>query len=354
MSISYSYSHVKDNLKECGYYLDTKEEDYKGVTTCNLLCHDDNGYKYDLVYDSTIRGVKPRVVAKCNPYVIYNINNFLKINGKEFTCISDKAEYQSKKSLLSFVCNRCGEVIKKSWNNVLRKRDNYETTVCINCPNCDGRTESLHALILKQVFSFYYPDTIEEDKSCINPITGKIMPTDIVNHRLKIAIEIQSQWHDFADHKAKDKFKKEYWVNRGYKFYDPDIRDYTPLQMCQLFFNIQELPNFINYDYKNKLNIKEIQEMLNSGKNVHEIAQILDINPHRIYDAIYSKKLNYPDNYISGSYTQVECYDINWKFLKKYNSIKEAAEELQIEASKITSCLFKKRSTCCGYNWKYA
>ena len=85
----------------------------------------------------------------------------------------------------------------------MNKSDNPNRNIIL-CPNCDGRTESVHALVLKQMFKHYYPDTIEEDKSCINPLTCCILPTDIVNHRLKIAIEIQSQWHDFEDIKIKD------------------------------------------------------------------------------------------------------------------------------------------------------
>lgn len=142
------------------------------------------------------------------------------------------------------------------------------------CPNCDGRNESIHALVLKQLFLHNHPDTVVEDRSFINTNTGKACPTDIVNHRLKIAIEIQSQWHDFEDIKLKDKMK-----------------------MCKLFFNIDSIPEYVNYDYSNKLNLKEIQSMLNNGNVVAEIASKLNVDKHRIYDAIHNKKLFYPKNY---------------------------------------------------------
>ena len=90
--------------------------------------------------------------------------------------------------------------------------------------------------------------------------------------------------------------KKDFWINKGYQFYDPDIRDYSILEMCQLFFDIDKIPEWVDYSYSNKLNIKEIQEMLNNY-TVTEIANELSINPHRIYDAIYSKKIFYPSNY---------------------------------------------------------
>lgn len=144
---------------------------------------------------------------------------------------------------------------------------------------------------------YYYPDTSLEDKSYRSPKTNKICPTDIVNHRLKIAIEIQSQWHDFKETKEKDKMKKEFWLAKGYSFYAPDIRDYSILGMCQIFFNILEIPEWINYNYSNKINVKEAQELLNSGLSISEVGIHMNIDKHRIYDAIYSKKLFYPPNY---------------------------------------------------------
>lgn len=65
------------------------------------------------------------------------------------------------------------------------------------CPFCSKfHLESYHASVLKQIFIHKYPDTSLEDRSCINPKTNRALPTDIVNHNLKIAIEIQSGYHD--------------------------------------------------------------------------------------------------------------------------------------------------------------
>lgn len=67
--------------------------------------------------------------------------------------------------------------------------------------------------------------------------------------------------------------------------------------MCQLFFDINEIPEWVNYEYSNKINIKEIQKLLNEGLTIIDIAKQLDIDKHRIYDAIHYKKLYYPKNY---------------------------------------------------------
>ena len=131
------------------------------------------------------------------------------------------------------------------------------------------------------------------------------MPTDIVNHRLKIAIEVQSQWHDFPDKIERDKMKRDYWINRGYSFYAPDIRNYTILEMCQLFFNLEELPDYLDYTLNKRINLKEIQKQLNSGKAILEIASEMNLSAHRIYDALYDGRLFYPEGYQNNCFVSV-------------------------------------------------
>lgn len=139
----------------------------------------------------------------------------------------------------------------------------------ITCSNCDGRTESLHALVLKQLFMHYYPDTELEEPSCINPETNCIMATDIVNHRLKIAIEVQGQWHRFNNQKKHDAIKKQFWLNKGYRFYDYEIDGATVLEYVKHFFpGLDEIPSWVNMEYSNKLNLIKIQQMLDDGMKV--------------------------------------------------------------------------------------
>ena len=287
----YNIDNVKQLLKTKNIIL--LENGYIDAKT-KMLCIDNDGYYIYIVLGNFLqRNGIGRRFDKSNDHTIENINRYLEINNVHFKCISNK--FNNANENLDFKCLLCGEIVKTPWKNV-NKNDKMSRTH-VFCPNCDGRNESLHALILKQLFLHYYPDTIVEDQSFINPNTNKICPTDIVNHRLKIAIEIQSQWHDFENVKIKDKLKKSYWISNGYHFYDPDIRDYSILEMCQIFFDIDTIPNWVNYNYNNKLNLKEIQIYLNKGYTVSTIAQKLDIDKHRIYDAIYSKKLFYPSNY---------------------------------------------------------
>lgn len=207
----YNIDNVRKLLKENNIRL--LENHYVDAKT-KMLCLDSEGYYVYIILSNYLsRGSIGKRFDKTNDYTIYNINHYLELKNVHFKCISKK--FNNANEYSQFECLLCGEKVNTPWRNV-NKNDNKNRSHVI-CPNCDGRTESIHALVLKQMFTHYYPDTIEEDKSYINPITNKICPTDIVNHRLKIAIEIQSQWHDFKDIKIKDKMKKNYWISKGYR-----------------------------------------------------------------------------------------------------------------------------------------
>lgn len=347
--INKDYISVKSLLLTHGFILDVKESEYLGVTLTPLMCHDKNGYKYCIVYDAILRKEYPSPVSKTNQFSIYNINVFLKNNNKDFICISD--QFVDRETLLEFVCNRCGETVFTKWGN-MNKTDNTSRNIIL-CPNCDGKTESIHALVLKQMFKYHYPDTIEEEPSCVNPITNCILPTDIVNHKLKIAIEVQSEWHDREYQQVKDKIKKDFWLSKGYNFYDPDIRHYSVLEMCQLFFNIDELPDYINYEYSNKINIKKVQSMLDKNMSPKDIANYFNINVHKIYDSIYAGKLHYSDTYIRKDYKPIVKLDTDDNFIEEYVTISKAAIDNNIDVKKLASILRKGKHEYAGFIWYY-
>ena len=333
----------KRNLK----VLTTKEEFIKDKTYIHLY---DGMYYYKSNVTSFLYGKTSLPFTKNNPYTIKNINIYLD-NKKDCNvkCLSNT--YVNRNFELDFECLNCGLKFKMTWQNAYRHDGTHNG---IRCPSCGLHTESLHASILKQVFLHEHPDTIVEEKSCISTITGNILPTDIVNHNLKIAIEIQSQFHDKEYQKQKDKIKKNYWLSRNYHFYSPDIRDYTDLEMVQLFFpNILELPDYINYSYNGILNYKYIQERMNSGTTVTDISKELDVPYHLIFDAIYNKKITYPENYIYGYYAPVIQLDINGNFIASYNTIKEAAKNVDNKPGNIASCLYHNSHYSKGFFWFY-
>lgn len=351
--LNLSYNDIKKNLENKGYYLEVPEEEYKGITLTDLICTDENNYKYKVVYDSVMRNKKMEIFNSSNPFVIYNINLYLdKYTSGEYKCINN--EYIGSRQPLDILHIKCGRTFQNKWSNIYRKR-------CLDklgknktgalCPFCEAtQLESTHALVLKQVWCYEHADTIVEEKSCINPNTNHSLPTDIVNHKLKIAIEIQSWFHDFDDQKEKDKIKKNYWINKGYAFYDIDQRDYTVLEMVQLFFpNYKEIPSYIDFGYSNKMNDVEVQKLLNSGYTVSEIADKLNYNPHRIYDAIQHGRISYPESYIPADRTSVVQLDNNLKYLNEFNSIAEA--KIHTGCKHISCAINSKTHFTGGYYW---
>lgn len=349
-----SFEQIRSNLLKRGFYLLVSENEFKGVTLTKLKCEDENGYVYDIVYDQIMRSenVKPLHVSFSNIYSIYNINLYLKkyTNG-QYECLS--SEYTSDKLLFRHV--KCGRVFHNTWKNISKNR--YLNSLTSNktglrCPYCEGiQTESLHASILKQVWLHEVPGTIVEERSCINPQTNCALPTDIVNHEKMIAIEIQSWFHDFEEQKEKDLIKKTFWESKKYSFYAIDHRNYSILEMVQIFFPyLKEIPSYVNLSYS-KLDIFRIQELLNNGLTVKEISNNLGISSHRIYDAKKSGKIIYPSNYIRGDYSPVIQCDLNDNYIAEYPSIAEAKRQTGIKYISETLCSGKH--FCSGYNWYY-
>ena len=180
-------------------------------TNTEITYCDNKGYKF-LTTHELFRANKHnrKIVHPQNPFSIYNINNFLKIsNNDEYECISDV--FNNANDELEFCHLPCGHIIMDSWTRINKRKSsrNGLTDNIIICPFCyTDWQESIHAKILKQVWLNEKDGTVVEDKSCINPLTNRIMPTDIVNHIEKVAIEVQSDYHDTLERKKKDLNKK--------------------------------------------------------------------------------------------------------------------------------------------------
>lgn len=319
-----TFEEIKDILLERGYtYVDG---DYHGIES-KLTCLNEDGYLVlcniqHMLYRN--RGARP--FHSNNPYSIQNIKKFVTENTNgEYECVSDK--YINNKKPLLFRHNKCNRTFENKWANIYRNRytDNViENKTGLFCPFCDAKQlESTHALVLKQIWLHEEPDTIVEDKSCINPNTNCPLPTDIVNHRLKTAIEVQSWFHDFEDQKKKDEIKKDFWINNGYNFYAVDHRNYSVLEMIQLFFpKINSIPDYIDFEYSNKFDDVLAQKLLNETLSVPKVAEIMQCSEHKIYDAIYNNRISYPDNYKNTCFSPVVQLDLNGDFIAVYNTTK--------------------------------
>lgn len=222
---------------------------------------------------------------------------------------------------MKFKHNPCGHIFNMTFSNFKSGH---------GCPLCGAmKIESTHASVLKQVFLHECPDTVIEEQSCVNPNTNAIMPTDIVNHRLKIAIEVQSAYHDVPYKQKTDKIKKDFWVSKGYQFYDPDIRNYSVLEMVQLFFpNIKERPNYILYDFGHKLDIVKCQQLLDEKISVEDISVQMNKSVACIRSAIRDKRLSYPDNYNDNI---IYCFNLKMEYIDQFDSIFEAYKKLEYQ-----------------------
>lgn len=294
-------------------------------------------------------------ISSRNPFTIHNINVFLETNGIDYKCISEK--YYSNTQPLKFLHNSCGTIFKYQWSSLLGL---YNTrpiqSLSDICPCCKKKkTESYHAMILKQIFLHEYPDTIIEEPSCINPVTQRILPTDIVNHRLKIAIEIQSDFHDKESQIQRDKIKKEFWVSKGYKYFAPDIREYKIIDMVHLFFpNIKGIPDYVDYNFSNSINCSVIQDYLNKGYSIKEISQITNINDGSIRSGVTAGRLKLPNTYkqkILNWQPIVQLNDLG-EYIKTYNTMADADREGYARG---TVCRVLKGTQKMAYNsyWLY-
>lgn len=317
-----NYDEIQTVITSRGYTLIDKLDDLH-ISKDRITICDDSGYYYEINWYDFKNGKNPLAFHHGNPYSVRNINTFFRIelNG-EFDCISDR--YIDNMTPLDYVHKCCGAIFSDPWSYLKRLKGNPETAYC-KCPKCNTtKIESHHASALKQVFLNKHPDTVVEDKSCVNPNTMHTLPTDIVNHRMKIAIEIQSSTHDSESQKSKDAIKKEYWIKNGYEFHDPDIRNYTILELIQLFFpEIDVIPKYVDYNYSNCIDFMKVQELIDSGLTIKEAAKELNENENSIRHLSFDNKITLPCDYCSKVFNMRSIVQLSkdGNFIKRYDSL---------------------------------
>lgn len=334
----------KHDLQPLEQYINCKKK---------IKCLNTNGYYIDIHLSDVIQNKVGKIFSANNRFVSDNIKKFIHddTNG-EYSYVS--GDFHNAQSKFLIIHNKCGRLFYAKWVNIHRKATIKEPNRHgTRCPFCNAvQLESTHALILKQVWLYEKPGTVVEDISCINQNTSHPLPTDIVNHSDKIAIEIQSWFHDFDDQKKKDKIKRDFWISRGYSFYALDQRNYTVLNMIKIFFPyIDELPEYIDFEYSNKLNDVKIQRLLNAGKSIREIAKEENCKTHTIYDAIRYGRIKYPANYKNKSLSPVVQLDLDYQYITEYQSIKEAKKATGVKY--ISEKLCQGKHDFGGFIWYY-
>lgn len=265
-----------------------------------IKLEDSEGYRYACYVKTLREGRQPNKFNHTNPYSIFNINRWLNKHGRgDYVCIAH--EYHRNNIPMEFIHLPCGTHFTATLVEMKDKMKSNNQDHCLKqCPICfHTRLESLHASILKQVFLHKFPkSTIIEDCSCINPETGHILPTDIVVHELKIAIEIQSGYHDMPSHYRRDLIKKEFWESKGYTVYAPDIRNYSIIGMMQLFFpDLITIPSYVDMHDGEGLDVRSIQKLLNQEYSIKQVAHQFHITPVRLRGMIHRGVIKLPQDY---------------------------------------------------------
>lgn len=222
----------------------------------------------------------------------------------------------------------------------------------LECGKCSiARKESRHANVLKQMFVKLKEGTEIECRDCINPKTGRPLPTDVVNHKEKIAIEVQSEYHDKPKQKLKDEIKKNYWIDRGYKMYQLDYRDYTIVEMVNIFFNdIDSIPEWVDTTYNSSISHSDVQNLLNENMSVGKIAEKLSCDKVTVYKAIKQHNLKRPDGYSRYNPKKVKRLLDGDEVI--YNSVKQASITEGLKEDSIYNALYTKAKLY-GCRWEY-
>lgn len=141
------------------------------------------------------------------------------------------------------------------------------------------------------------------------------------------------------------------WKNMIRRCYDVKDKDYltygakgvTISEEWKVFANyVNDVEKMSNYDnlVSNPLNW-EIDKDL-SGQNVYSSDSCIIIKKKDNLD-ISSEKLK----------VEINQYGLDDKYIKTFNSITEAAEELNVNRQGIVACLNNRSKTAYGYKWKY-
>lgn len=91
--------------------------------------------------------------------------------------------------------------------------------------------------------------------------------------------------------------------------------------------------------------------MLNKQMKIGDIASNLNINIHRIYDAIYANKLKRPEKYLDGDLRPIVQLDENGNLIGDYDSISLAGKATGLNSASITSALARGSNYALGFYW---
>jgi len=275
---------------------------------------------------------------------------------------NNKSPYEYTPGSSTKVWWKCKECKHEDYPQIIYSAKNCN----FGCPECvREKVESRMATTLKQVFKHEDHDTKWEYDIGFRTDKNGVSKYDIYVPRLNLLIECQSEYHDDEIHMARDKLKKQFAIDNKYNYIDLDHRDYSPLEAIQMFFPyIKEMPEYID-DSKNTRrdwDVEEAQRLLDNGYNFDEVAEYVGATKGAISYSIWNNILIKPDDYHQTGTIKIICLSKDYKFVKQYNSVRDATKDLGLaNNSAISSCLTKRirsdtnkvREFAKGYRWMY-
>lgn len=140
-------------------------EEYIKNKKWRMIIEDRARYKYDAIPSDILKRKNSKrinIASPDNPFSLYNISLWLKINNKTFYLTEDNTYINSTKSKLRFYCNICDDYFYSRWDDISQGW---------GCHNCEGRIISDKNNLL-----FVFPDVAKEWHSSKN---GDLLPRDV-------------------------------------------------------------------------------------------------------------------------------------------------------------------------------
>lgn len=95
----------------------------------HFKCIDSEGYLYSLDFNNISQKHSHRRFTKYNPYILYNMQHFIELNGSETKILNDKFIGQ-KRTKYKLKCGICGKEFEKSYDQFMYRK-------CFHCYQCE-------------------------------------------------------------------------------------------------------------------------------------------------------------------------------------------------------------------------
>lgn len=147
MGVKLKREEIIDKLSNFNYFLIEEYQDE--IWNRRVIISDSDGYKYDLaLYSGILDGRKPPFVGKYNKFTLFNIDNWLKLNNKNFRLAEGNVYKNSGKQKLLFHCFDCQNNFEVRWDCVYSQ--NQGCTYCAKHPENGKSFGDVFPLLLEE------------------------------------------------------------------------------------------------------------------------------------------------------------------------------------------------------------